>query len=141
MVVHDTSHKPFPPPLSAAARGPLATALQHDVQQYCFCGLMHLSVPSPSFSAWELSVTENPCQSVLCVGRCFLSVVGVANVCVCVLYVSFLLACCSVACAYIRCCHCALSVSRFVVCCCVCQTALGDALQPHHGGVVYLKLN
>ena len=29
-----------------------------------FCGLMHLSVPSPSFPTWELSVTENQCQSV-----------------------------------------------------------------------------
>ena len=38
--------------------------LGNNVQQYSFCGLMRLSVPSPFFPSWKLSLTENQCRSV-----------------------------------------------------------------------------
>ena len=68
MVLHDTPHKP-----TAALRRFAADfecqivfecSCQHCSTLRFFCGLMHLSVPSPSFPTWELSVTEYQCQSV-----------------------------------------------------------------------------
>ena len=63
MVVHATSPKPFPSPLARVVVAPLQMR-NFNVKTPSSLWTFHHAVPSPSFSTWELSVTENQCQSV-----------------------------------------------------------------------------
>ena len=63
MVVHATSPKPFPSPLARVVVAPLQMR-NLNVKTPSSLWTFHHAVPSPSFSTWELSVTENQCQSV-----------------------------------------------------------------------------
>ena len=63
MVVHATSPKPFPSPLARVVVAPLQMR-NLNVKTPSSLWTLHHAVPSPSFSTWELSVTENQCQSV-----------------------------------------------------------------------------
>ena len=71
MVVRATSPKPFPSPLARVVVAPLQMR-NFNVKTPSSLWTFHHAVPSPSsFSTWELSVTENQCQSVrACVGVC-----------------------------------------------------------------------
>ena len=61
MVVHATSPKPFPSPLARVVVAPLQMR-NLNVKTPSSLWTFHHAVPSPSFSTWELSVTENQCQ-------------------------------------------------------------------------------
>ena len=63
MVVHATSPKPFPSPPARVVVAPLQMR-NFNVKTPSSLWTFHHAVPSPSFSTWELSVTENQCQSV-----------------------------------------------------------------------------
>ena len=69
MVVHATSPKPFPSPLARVVVAPLQMR-NLNVKTPSSLWTFHHAVPSPSFSTWELSVTENQCQSVFPVLGC-----------------------------------------------------------------------
>ena len=73
MVVHATSPKPFPLPLARVVVAPLQMR-NFNVKTPSSLWTFHHAVPSPSLSTWELSVTENQCQSVLAKAPQFVSI-------------------------------------------------------------------